>query len=56
VTAIDPNTSQWVTDKIAVHLGGMLGPGVRVVPVTASFGDPYSALLSLRDGGRRAPG
>jgi Asp/Glu/hydantoin racemase len=43
VLLINPNTSQWVTDKLAAHLGRLLGPAVRIEPVTARFGEPYIA-------------
>jgi allantoin racemase len=54
VLLINPNTSQWVTDKLAVHLGGMLGPGVRIEAVTARFGHPYIATREAFEIGGRA--
>jgi Asp/Glu/hydantoin racemase len=40
---INPNTSQWVTDKLAAHLGTILGSTMRIDAVTASFGAAYIA-------------
>lgn len=43
VLLINPNTSQWVTDKLAAHFDRLLGPSIAIEPVTASFGHPYIA-------------
>jgi allantoin racemase len=43
VLLINPNTSQWVTDKLASHLRSLLGAAVRLEPVTARFGAAYIA-------------
>lgn len=43
VLLVNPNTSQWVTDKLATHLAGLLGPAARILPATARFGHAYIA-------------
>jgi Asp/Glu/hydantoin racemase len=54
VLLINPNTSQWVTDKLALHLGTLLGPSVHLEPVTARFGATYIATQESFDTGARA--
>jgi len=41
VLLINPNTSTWVTDKLASHLRTMLGATMRIDGVTARFGASY---------------
>ncbi len=43
VLLINPNTSQWVTDKLVAHLHGLLGAAVRIDAVTARSGAAYIA-------------
>jgi Asp/Glu/hydantoin racemase len=54
VLLINPNTSQWVTDKLAAHLAALLGPSVAIDAVTARFGAPYIASQDTFDTGAEA--
>jgi allantoin racemase len=54
VLLINPNTSRWVTDKLASHLGTLMGPGVRLDTLTARFGSAYIASEESFEVGARA--
>jgi allantoin racemase len=54
VLLINPNTSQWVTDRLAAQLHRLLGPEVAITPATARFGHPYIASPEGFEVGARA--
>lgn len=54
VLLINPNTSQWVTDKLAAHLEQLGGSALRIESLTARFGAPYIASRDSFDTGVQA--
>jgi len=41
ILAINPNTTQSITDLVAKHLRAMVSKDVEIVPATGAFGAPY---------------